>query len=149
MTAKTKWDPLKELMTVQKRMNQLFETALARTDFGTRDEFDTWTPVCDAFETPEAVVLCLELPGLEQAAIDLRLEGDELVVSGERKMERGAPGEHFHRVERSYGKFSRRFRVPSSVSRDSVSASYRDGVLRVTLPNGKPRQDAPIRVTIQ
>jgi len=149
MTAKGTWDPLKELMTVQKRMNQLFESALARTDFGTQDEFDTWTPVCDAYETPEAVVLCLELPGLRQEMIDLRLEGDELVVSGERKMDQGAPGEHFHRVERSYGKFSRRFRVPSTVERGSVRASYRDGVLRVTLPNGEPRRDDSVRVTIQ
>jgi HSP20 family protein len=149
MTAKTKWDPLKELMTVQKRMNQLFESALARTDFGTQDEFDTWTPVADAYETRDAVVLCLELPGLEQDGIDLRLEGDELVVSGERKMDRGAEGEHFHRIERSYGKFSRRFRVPSTVAREAVRASYRDGVLRVTLPNGEPRRDDPVRVTIQ
>ena len=64
------WNPLKELLTVQKRMNNLFERALARTDFETHEEVDTWTPVCDVFATPDALVLCLELPGLEQAEID-------------------------------------------------------------------------------
>jgi HSP20 family protein len=143
------WDPLKELVTVQKRMNKLFESALARTDFETQDDVDSWTPSCDVYETPEALVLYLELPGLEQEQIELRLDGDELVVAGERKIDREQPGEHFHRVERSYGKFSRRFHLPSSVDRETVEASYRNGLLRVSLANKGPRPARTIRVAIQ
>jgi len=142
-------DPLKELLTVQQRMNKLFESAMGRTDFDAGDGVDSWTPVADVYEAADAIVLCLELPGLEQDQIELSVEGDELVVFGERRIDRERPGEHFHRVERSYGKFSRRFQLPSTVDRAAVEASYRNGLLRVTLPNRGDRQVGPIRVSIQ
>lgn len=143
------WDPMKELMTVQKRMNKLFESALGMNDFDTQEEVDSWTPVCDVFETNAALVLCLEIPGLEQDQIELRLDGDDLIVAGERELEREQPDERFHRVERSYGKFSRRFHLPSTVDRDAIEASYRDGVLRITLPETGDRRSASVRVAIQ
>jgi HSP20 family protein len=148
MAAQTRWDPFKELVSVQKRMNQLFESALVRTDYEAPEGVDTWTPICDVYEAPHALVLCLELPGFEQDQIDLRLEGDDLIVSGEREIDREQPGEHFHRVERPYGKFARRFRLPSTVDREAVQASYRDGLLRIALPNRKDRRSQPIRVAI-
>jgi HSP20 family protein len=142
------WDALSELLNVQKRMNSLFESALARSNFETHDGFDSWTPVCDAFATPEGLVLYLELPGLEQDQIDLRVDGDELVVEGERRLEREQVGERYHRVERSFGRFSRRFNLPSTVNRDGVQASYREGVLRVELPNRGERRPESIKVSI-
>jgi len=147
MKKSSEWEPLRELQHVQKRMNDLFESALA-SNFETQDGFDSWVPVCDAYATPGALVLCLELPGLEQENIDLRVDGDELVVEGERKMEREHEGEHFHRVERSFGRFSRRFRLPSTVDRDAVQASYRNGVLRVELPSKESARPDPIKVEI-
>jgi len=143
------WDPLRELQTVQQRMNKLFESALGKTDFDTQEEVDTWMPVGDVYETATALVILLELPGLEQEQIDLRIDGDELVVSGERRIESEQPGEHFHRVERSYGKFSRRFLLSSTVDRTAVAAAYRDGLLRVTLPNEEGKTSESIRVSIQ
>lgn len=142
-------DPLKELLTVQKRMNKLFESALERTDFDAQDEVNRWTPVADVYETQDALVICMELPGLEQEQINLRVEGDELVVAGERTIERERAGEHFHRVERAYGKFSRRFHLPSTVAREKVDATYRDGVLRVTLRHHGEKRNGPIRVAIR
>ena len=144
-----KSDPLNELLTVQKRMNQLFESALARTDFDTQKGVDTWTPVCDVYEAAGSFTLCLELPGLEQERIDVRLDGDDLVVSGEREIDREGSAEQFHRVECSYGKFSRRFRLPSTVARDAVEATYRNGLLRIALPNSGHRPTDSIRVSIQ
>jgi HSP20 family protein len=141
-------DPMRQLLSVQRQMNQLFEAALGRTDFETGGEVDTWRPRCDVYESGSDLVLCLELPGFEMSQIDVRLDGDELVVEGERKMDREQPGERFHRVERSYGKFARRFRVPSTVRRDAVNATYRDGVLRVVLPTRATTSDAPVRVSI-
>ena len=143
-----KWDPLKELTTVQTRMNKLFESALGMADFDTHEAPDSWTPVCDVYESQDALVVWLELPGLEQAQIDVRVDGDDLVVSGEREIEREQRGEHFHRVERPYGKFLRRFHLPSTVDRDAVDASFRDGLLRITLPNRGHEQPHPIHVAI-
>jgi HSP20 family protein len=148
MTVQGRWDPWKELLAVQKRMNQLFDGALGGTEFDAPDAPDTWTPVCDAYETPGAFVVCLELPGLAQSAIDLRLDGDELVVAGERQRERAGRGQQFHRVERSYGKFARRFRLPSAADRSAVDASYRDGVLRVTVAKREGDRSGPVRVAI-
>ncbi len=148
MATQAGWDPLRDLLNVQKRMNELFESALARTDFDTGQDLDSWSPVCDVFETPQSLVICLELPGLSQDQIDLRLDGDELVVQGDREMDRESAGDQFHRVERSYGKFSRRFHLPSTVDRDSVEATYNAGVLRIVLSNRPETLPESVRVEI-
>jgi HSP20 family protein len=147
--AQTEWDPLKDLVGIQERMNKLFESALARTNFDAEGGVGAWTPVADVYEDAEKLVFCLELPGLAQSEIDVRLEDDELVVRGERQMDRGAPGEQFHRVERSYGKFVRRFRLRSRIDPASVAAGYRDGVLVVTLAKKEDAVKTPIRVVIR
>jgi len=145
----TDWDPLKELVGIQERMNKLFESALVRTNFDAEGGVGAWSPVADVYETPTQVVFSLELPGLNLADIDLKLEDDDLLVYGERKMQREEAGEQFHRVERSYGKFARRFRLPSHVDRDSVAATYRDGVVTVALSKRDGASKKPIRVTIR
>ena len=143
------WDPLKELTTVQARMNKLFESALGMSDFDTIEEPDSWSPTCDVYESTDSLVVWLELPGLEQDQIDVRVDGDDLVVSGEREIELEQRGERFHRVERPYGKFLRRFHLPSTVNREAVEASFRDGLLRIALPNQGNKQPDPIRVAIR
>ncbi len=127
------WDPLRDLSSVQKQMNRLFESALARTNFETPGGVDAWEPDADVFETPDKLVITLELAGLRQQDIELRVDGDDLLVQGRREMhldERHA----FHRVERTYGTFARRFPLPSTVDRQEVVASYRNGVLEIELP---------------
>jgi HSP20 family protein len=146
---KTEWDPLKELVGVQERMNKLFESALAKTNFDAEGGVGAWAPVTDVYETQDQFILCLELPGLDQKEIDLRMDGDELVVQGERQMEREQPGEQFHRVERSYGKFVRRFPIPSAVDRNSVDALYQMGVLRISIRKKGEGRATPIRVSIR
>ncbi|HKQ61038.1 MAG TPA: Hsp20/alpha crystallin family protein [Candidatus Polarisedimenticolaceae bacterium] len=143
------YDPLHELQGVQKRMNDLFESALAKANFDAGDGLGAWSPVADVFETGEALVVYVELPGLEQAEIGLRLEADELVVEGERKLEREGAGERFHRVERSGGRFARRFRLPSSVDRERITATYKDGVLRVVVPTRGGGEQRSVPVTIR
>lgn len=141
-------DPLNELLRVQKRMNELCETAMARTEFETHAGVDSWTPVADVYDTPDGVVVCLELPGLEQEKIDVRLDGESLVVEGGRHMEPAGRGGRFHRVERSYGKFVRRFGLPAGIDRDGVNAAYQDGVLLVRLPRQTGEDQTPRRVAI-
>ena len=147
--SQAEWDPLKELVGVRERMNKMFESALARTNFDADGEVGAWTPVADVYETPSELRLLLELPGLAADEIDLRIDGDELLVQGDRRTERGGAGEQFHRVERSHGKFARRFPLPSSVDRGSVRAVYRDGVLEVALAKRDGGSDGPIRVAIR
>jgi HSP20 family protein len=149
MTMPSDWDPLKEMLLVQKRLNGLFESALARTEFDAREGVDSWTPVSDAQESPDALILSLELPGLEQDQIDLRIDGDELVVEGVREMTRQSEDDRYHRVECSYGKFSRRFHLPSTIDREAVEAVYRDGVLRVSLPRKGRELPKSVRVAIR
>lgn len=147
--AQSEWDPLKDLAGIQDRMNKLFESALARTNFDTESGIGAWTPVADVYETGDRLVFSLEVPGLSQNAIDVRLEDDEMVVQGVREMERGSPGEQYHRVERSYGKFVRRFRLPSHVDRASVGASYEHGVLTISLAKKEDAGKKPIHVAIR
>ena len=149
MAQEGRWDPLKELTAVQQRMNRLFESAMGAADFDAVEQPHTWSPVSDVHETAESLVVYMELPGLEQQRIDVRVEGDELVVSGERVAEREQPGEVFHRVERPHGKFLRRFRLPSTVDRDAIQASFQNGALSITLPNRGERTPQPIQVEIQ
>lgn len=147
--AQREWDPLRELVGVQDRMNKLFESALARTNFDADGGVGSWMPVADVFETPEQYVVSVELPGLVQEDIDVRVEGSELVVQGERRREKDVPGIQYHRVERSEGKFVRKFALPSRVDRDGVQAEYRDGVLRVSVPKREGPESRPIRVSVR
>jgi HSP20 family protein len=143
------WDPLKELAAVRERMNNLFESALARTNFDADGDIGAWTPAADVYETEEELVLALELPGLDPTGIDLRVEEGSLLVQGDRSMQGGGAGEQFHRVERSYGKFARRFPLPPQADRGSVSAVYRDGVLRVKVGKRGDGARGPVRVEIR
>jgi len=136
-------------MGVQKRMNQLFESALTRSEIEAQDGLGVWAPVCDVYETAAgALVFSLELPGIAREAIDVRIDGDELVIEGRRNMDREHEGEHFHRVERSYGRFLRRFPIPSNVDRAAVDATFREGVLSVMLPTREGADTGPIRVSV-
>ena len=134
MAGQESWDPLKDLVQVQERMNRMFESALARTDFDTVAGFDGWTPTADVTERPDRLLLCLELPGFKQDEINLRVDGDALVVEGERRMDAEGNRGQFHRVERAYGKFSRRFPLPSRYDRERIEANYRNGLLDIALP---------------
>jgi HSP20 family protein len=148
--APTEWDALRELKKVQARMNSLFENALARTNFDADGGVGAWVPVADVHESDDRLTVSLELPGVHQDDIDVRVVEDDLVVSGERRMEREtAGGEQFHRVERSYGPFARKFPLASTLDRDSVEAVYENGVLTLSILKRSGEHPGPIRVSIR
>ena len=149
MPRNEKWDPMRDLASVQKQMNKLVESAMARTDFQVPGGVGSWEPVADVYETDEALVVTLEIPGLRQEDIDARIDGDDLVIEGERRMDREQPGEHFHRVERSYGRFLRMFRLPPYVDRNSIDARYVDGVLKILLARADGGEQKAIQVSIK
>jgi HSP20 family protein len=133
-----RWDPLRDLLNLQERMNRLFEESLAR---GRMDEppfaSGAWLPLADVYETAEGFVIQVELPGLEQEDIEVHVDGDQVTLRGERRMKGSLRPESFHRMERSYGLFSRSFTLTQEIDPDRVSAQFRDGLLRLELPKAR------------
>jgi HSP20 family protein len=140
--AVVRWEPVRDLLALQDRMNRLFHETRTRSD----EDWalgGSWAPAVDIFEKDGNIVLKAELPGLDPKDVDIRVENNVLSLRGERKFENEVQQESYHRVERSYGTFSRSFTLPSVVDTGNIKAEYRDGVLRVTLPKreeAKPRQ---------
>ena len=138
----TRWDPFRELATLQNRVNTLFQ------DYGrgSNDELTTsgsFAPAVDVYEDEHKVTLKLEIPGVNQDDVDIRVENNTLTVRGERKFEKEEKEENFHRIERRYGSFFRSFTVPNTVNTENVKAGYDAGVLRVELEKraeAKPKQ---------
>jgi HSP20 family protein len=143
-----RWDPLRDLVAIHDRMNRLFEAALTGTDFPEQSSgVGTWSPIADVYETEESVLVTCEVPGLAQEDIEIKLADNVLSISGERRVEKGPQTQEFHRIERAYGPFSRNFTVPASIDAGKIAASYRDGVLSVSLP--KRAEATPRRITVR
>ena len=142
-------DPFRDLVAIHDRMNRLFEAALSGTDFGEQGTgtVGTWTPVSDVVETEDSIIVTSEVPGLEQDRIEIKLADNVLTIAGHRSVDRSPDSEQYHRVERAYGPFERHFTVPVSVDPERISASYREGVLTVTLP--KRPEAAPRKITVR
>jgi HSP20 family protein len=145
------WDPIRDLMFLQDRMNQLFEDATerrARERAETRDEIERadWTPVADVYERAEEYVVVMDLPGIERAALEINLENERLSIRGTRSSANGDTGKH--RTERPQGKFNRSFGVPTAVDPEQIEAEYKDGVLYVRLPKRKEQTSHPVKIKV-
>jgi len=131
---------------IQDRMNRLFEDAGRgwRTDEPTATT--TWSPAVDIFETEGEIVVKAELPGMERKDITLNLEKNVLTLKGERRFEKETKDDNYHRVERSYGTFSRAFSIPATVDEEKIRADYKDGVLKIVLPKKEQSKPKQIRI---
>ena len=140
-------DPFRDLSSIQGRMNQIFEDALARSrgrEEGLRSGM--WTPAVDIYESNDSVVVKAELPGVEKDQISVEVKDGILSLRGERKFEKEVKEESYHRIERSYGSFQRSFSLPVSVDQEKVTAQFKNGVLEVTVPAAVlPEITAPAR----
>jgi len=144
-TALTRWTPETDLFRT--RFDRLFNQMLGDiyTPAGETMSGRGWMPAVDVRETPEHLTFTVDLPGLSKDDVNLTIENHVLTLSGERKFEKEAKGEEYHRVERSFGSFSRSFTLPSVVQTDKVDASFANGILTISLPkqeNAKPRKIA-------
>ncbi len=147
MTMITRWEPFRELNTLQDRLNRLFQDSYARG----ADELMTagsFVPAVDVYEDEHAITLKVEVPGIEQKDIDIRLENTTLTVRGERKFEQEEKEENFHRIERRYGSFVRSFTLPNTVDTEKVSAEYESGVLRIRLAKRAEAKPKQIKVNV-
>jgi len=142
-----RWEPLRELSSLQTDMNRLFNAMFdAPAGGGQTGQMRRWTPAMDLAETEDAFVLRADLPGVSQEDVSIELEDTVLTVSGERKADHETKGEGFYRVERSFGSFSRSLTLPKGVDPEAISASFTDGVLEVRIP--KPEERKPRRISI-
>ena len=147
MTLITRWDPFREMSTLQERMNRLFSDQLGAM---TQDDVLTgnFVPPVDVYEDENSIQVRLEVPGIDEKDIDIRLENNVLTVRGERKFEKEEKEENFHRVERRYGSFVRSFTLPSTVNSEDVQADYQKGVLKIQLAKRAEAKPKQIKVNI-
>ncbi len=145
--AVVRWDPFREVVSLQSRLNSLFQD-YGRGTPGSGFEGDalaaaSFAPPVDIYEDEQKLVLKLEVPGVKQDDIDIQVEGRTLTVRGERKFHNEEKQENFHRVEHRYGTFARSFTLPSTVDPESIEANYDAGVLQLQLAKkaqARPRQ---------
>jgi HSP20 family protein len=145
-----RWEPFRELVSTQDRLNSLFNQTFSQVlgsegqDLGSR----TWAPVVDVYETDHSLVMKAELAGIDPKDVDVTVENQTLYLRGERKFEKDVNEGNYHRVERSYGTFSRSFTLPPTVSTDNVKAEYKDGVLTLTLAKREEAKPKTIKIQV-
>ena len=147
-----RWEPFRDLLSLQDRMNRLFDESYRSTQrSGSDDEWalgGSWAPAVDIFEQGNDIVLKAELPGVDPKDVDIRLENNVLSLRGQRKLETEVKRESYHRVERSYGAFSRSFTLPTVVDQGSIKAEFKDGLLRLTLPKREEAKPKQIQISV-
>ena len=141
----SRWYPIREVASLQDRVNSLFQDFAGDNQAVTAAAF---APAVDVYENGEKVVLKLDVPGIKEEDLDIRVENQTLSVRGERKFEKEEKEENFHRIERKYGSFFRSFSLPTTVDTENVDASYNAGVLKLELKKKASAQPRQIKVSV-
>jgi HSP20 family protein len=140
-----RWDPFREVVALQNRVNSLFREM---NDSDSPLTTAAFVPAVDIYEDSKKVLLKLEVPGIDEKDLDIRVENNTLTVKGERKFEKEEKEENFHRIERRYGTFYRAFTLPSTLDTEHVNASYNNGVLKLELTKKAEAQPRQIKVNV-
>jgi HSP20 family protein len=141
-----RWDPIRDLDSLQSDMNRLFDRFFEGGRNANGGAARRWIPPMDLVESEDHLVLRADLPGMKEDDVDIEIKDGVLTISGERKSEHEQKGEGFHRVERAFGRFSRSLSLPDGIDPNKVAATFKDGVLEVKVP--KPDETKPTRVQI-
>ncbi|HEY6695976.1 MAG TPA: Hsp20/alpha crystallin family protein [Solirubrobacteraceae bacterium] len=142
-----RWEPFRELSTLQNEMNRLFNTVFdAPSPANGGSTLRRWMPAMDLVETADHFVLRADLPGMSQDDVKIEFEDGTLTVSGERKAEHESKNEGYYRVERAFGAFSRSLTLPQGIDPEAVTANFENGVLEIRVP--KPEERKPRRIEI-
>jgi HSP20 family protein len=139
----TRNDPFRNFFNLQDQLFRTFDATYGRNEQREESMTATWSPLVDIFEDQDGITLKAELPEVDAKDVDIQLEGNTLTLRGERKLEKDENRDGYHRIERTYGAFSRSFTLPDLVDVEHISAESKDGVLRIHLPKKpetKPRQ---------
>ena len=145
--AATRWDPFRELLTLQERLDKMYrdmERTRKEEDFVSSE----WRPPVDIFESGDIFVLKLEIPEVDKDSIDIKINDDELTIRGERKLESGIDPESYHRMERGYGVFTRSFSLTKTIDASKIKAAVKDGILRIELPKKEEVKPKQIKIEV-
>lgn len=143
-----RWDPFKDILEIQNRMNRLFEESLRR--FRTSDldiASSGFVPAVDIYETEDSIVVKAELPGVDKNDVKIEVKDGVLTLKGEKKVEKEVKEENFHRIERAYGSFQRSFTLPQNVDKDKIKATFKNGVLEIVI--AKKEESKPKEIKIE
>jgi len=151
-----RWNPARELAAwpsdlfgIQREMNKMFNNFF-RGDIQDEDSaLMAWTPAVDIAEHDDEYLVKVELPGVNKDDVKITIESNILTIRGEKKQEKETKKENYHRVERSYGSFQRSFTLPTTVKSDKIDASYKDGILSVSLPKAEEAKPKQIEVKVK
>ena len=141
-----RWDPFRNINTLQERINRLFEDAFPRSTEDDQDMVCAWRPMVDIYETESGIVIQADLPGVEKEHVSVEVKDNILTIQGERRDDSTAGDENYYRRERTCGSFQRSFTLRSVITPDLIKASFRNGVLKVEIP--KPEEEKPKQVTV-
>jgi HSP20 family protein len=145
--AATTRSPFRELMALQDRMNRMFDSSVHGE--GTDEEMEAagWIPAVDIYETADAIMVNVEAPGMSRDQFTVEVKDDVLTLKGDRPFEKDVSREHYHRIERAYGRFRRSFVLGVPVKNDGITAAYKGGVLEIVLPKVEETKAVNIEIT--
>lgn len=141
--------PIREFERMRRDMDRLWDSFFEERPRRKGEEVGEWLPSLDVSETKNNLVVKAELPGMDPKDIDISLNEGILTIKGERKQEKEEKEENYHLIERSYGSFTRSVRLPGEVKSEMISASYKDGVLKVTLPKSEEAKKKEIKIKVE
>jgi HSP20 family protein len=141
-----RWDPWRSMTTLQDRINRLFEELSAPHGEDDNVAISAWRPAVDIYDQEDSIVIKAELPGLNKDGLSIEIKENKLVLKGERLADKEIKEENYYRRERSFGSFHRAFSLPAGIDPDNVTASFKDGILKVEIP--KAEETKPKRITI-
>jgi HSP20 family protein len=152
-----RWNPARELgsfpsdvLNMQREINRMFDSFFrSEIPEGTPLAASVWTPAVDIAEDDNGYVVKVELPGVNREQVKITMQDNVLSIRGEKKAEKESRGSSYHRVERSYGAFERCFSLPSNVKSDTIDATFKDGILTVSLPKAEESKPKQIEVTVK
>lgn len=139
--------PFRELMALQDRMNRMFDSSVYGERADEEMETAAWTPAVDIYETKDAIMVNVEAPGMSRDQFTVEVQDDVLTLKGERPFEKDVSREHYHRIERAYGRFRRSFVLSTPINTDGITATYKDGVLEIVLPKVEEAKARKIEIT--
>jgi len=143
-----RWEPVRELGTIQNEMNRLFNTFFDTPTHSNGSTYRRWVPAMDLVESDGEYVLKADLPGLSEGDVKIEVEDRVLTISGERKSETEDRKEGYYRIERSYGSFARSLTLPEGVDSEAVKANFENGVLEVRIPKPEARKPKTVEITV-
>lgn len=150
-----RYNPVRDLLSVEREFSRLFSDLESKFNFPFKKNSDeeyenaVWMPLTDIYEDKDNYSLKLDLPGLSKSDVKISYVNGELKVSGERQQEKDGKDGKYHRVERTYGKFFRSFRLPEKIKEDSIAAEFKDGQLTVTIPKAEETKPKELQITVK